>query len=115
MAFSLTTAQMRARTKDVTRRLGWWNLKPGTLLCAVEEGMGLKAGEKVKRIGMIRVLSVRRERLDQMTCDQGYGRAETIREGFDEMTPAQFVTAFCASHRGCTPCSFVNRIEFDHL
>ncbi len=56
MSFSMTTAQFRARTKTVTRRLGWWNLKPGDVIMGVEKAMGLKKGEKVKRLGRIRIV-----------------------------------------------------------
>src|SRR5690349_15214956 len=94
MSFSLTTAQMRARTKTVTRRLGWHHLKPGDLVCAVVKGMGLKRGEKVERIGVIRVLSVRLESLHAMRVSPLYGRAEAIREGFPEMEGSDFVKMF---------------------
>ncbi len=50
MSFMLTTQQMQDRTKDVTRRVGWWFLKPGDVIMAVEKGMGLKKGEKIKRM-----------------------------------------------------------------
>jgi hypothetical protein len=50
MSFSLTTPQVYAGTKTVTRRLGWRFAKAGQRVCAVEKGMGLKKGEKVKRI-----------------------------------------------------------------
>lgn len=46
MSFSMTTAQMYARNKDVTRRFGWWFLKPGDRVMTVEKAMGLKKGEK---------------------------------------------------------------------
>ncbi|HWM26559.1 MAG TPA: hypothetical protein VNP98_17210 [Chthoniobacterales bacterium] len=38
MSFFMTTPQMRARTKFVTRRLGWWKLKAGKVLYATEQG-----------------------------------------------------------------------------
>ena len=41
MSFMLTTEQVRNKTKTVTRRLGWWFLKPGEIVNAVEKGMGL--------------------------------------------------------------------------
>lgn len=48
ISFALTTPQFRARTKWVTRRLGWLFLKPGDTLMGVEKGMGLKInGETV--------------------------------------------------------------------
>lgn len=36
MSFSMTTEAVRRREKTVTRRLGWSDLKPGTLLWPVE-------------------------------------------------------------------------------
>jgi hypothetical protein len=115
MSFSLTTPQMRARSKDVTRRVAWWNLKPGDRVMAVEKGMGLKAGEKVVRIGPVGILAVRGERLDRMLDDEVYGFDEVCREGFPDMSPLQFITLFCATHRRCISCTIVNRIEFEHL
>lgn len=32
MSYALTTNQARAQVKDITRRLGWWNVKPGDLI-----------------------------------------------------------------------------------
>src|SRR5688500_13795271 len=79
MSFSLTTRQMRARAKTVTRRVGWLKLRPGAELLAVEKAMGLKKGEKVVPIGRIRVLDVRRERLDELVRDDHYGFKETAK------------------------------------
>lgn len=67
ISFMLTTQQVRDRQKTVTRRLGWRNLKAGELLCGVEKGMGLKAGEKIIRLAVIRVVGVRFEPLRRMT------------------------------------------------
>ena len=33
MSFALTTPQVRSQEKDVTRRLGWDDLKPGDCAC----------------------------------------------------------------------------------
>lgn len=136
MSFALTTDQVRARTKTVTRRTGWASLKPGTLIQPVVKGMGLKPGEKVQKIGApIRVVSVRRERLDLMTSDTEYGFEECKREGFGDhrelMWPSCFVAFFCASHKipdtrpwglpkrrrvsfPMLPCDEVTRIEFEY-
>jgi hypothetical protein len=108
MSFMLTTDQMRAQIKDVTRRMGWWFLKPGDLVWAVVKAMGLKKGEKIERICLIRIVSTRREPLN--VIDQ----AELIREGFPAMSPADFVAMFC-KHNGCRPDSIVNRIAFEYL
>lgn len=114
MSFSLTTAQMRDRTKTVTRRLGWKNLKPGDKVMAVVKGMGLKKGEKVECIHPIRIISVTREPLCTMKHNDIYGRQDVVKEGFPEYSPAQFVAMFCM-HNGCLSTSLVTRIEFEHL
>lgn len=113
ISFALTTQQVRDRTKTVTRRMGWENLKQGEVLCAVVKSQGLKKGEKVERLAMIQVVGVRREFLDRMTADEGYGKEECRKEGFPP-DPAAFVEKFCASHKGCRPDSFVTRIEFTY-
>jgi hypothetical protein len=105
ISFFLTTPQFVAGTKDVTRRLGWSKLKPGDRLMAVVKSQGLKPGEKIERLGEIEVVSVRRERLNEI--DQ----ADVVREGFPTMTPAGFVTMFCI-HMGGSEDQLVNRIEF---
>ena len=104
----MTTGQVRARSKTVTRRFGWWTLKPGDVLWAVEKAMGLKKGEHVKRICLIRVVSTRREPLNAITKD------DCAREGFPEMTPDGFVNMLC-EHYGCRPDRPVNRIEFVYV
>lgn len=115
ISFSLTTEQFRNRTKTVTRRMQWVNLAPGVVLNGCEKCMGLKPGQKVVKLGMIRVLSVTREPLRRMVDDRAYGKAECVAEGFPERTPEQFVEMFCKSHSGCTPDSVVTRIEFEYL
>lgn len=109
MSFSITTSQMYEGTKDVTRRLGWWKLKPGDIVCAVEKGMGLKKGEKVKKIGLIEIVSVRHENLSLVTLDDVRNR-----EGFPEMGTLEFIMMFSRSHN-CSPFEIVNRIEFRRL
>lgn len=119
ISFSLTTDQVLRRTKTVTRRTGWKNLRPGQELRAVEKAMGLKTGEKIKPIAVIRVLSVRQEPLEALAQDAAYGFDECAKEGFaDHPTlrfPSEFISFFCASHRGCTPTSEVTRIEFEYV
>lgn len=118
ISFSMTTPQFIAGTKDVTRRLGWVNVKAGDELMAVEKAMGLGKGGKVKRLGLIRVKDVRRERLNMMCEDLEYGGAECIREGFpppgEYSDPTQFVLWFAEGHR-CLPSAIVTRIEFEKL
>jgi len=119
ISFMFTTDQIRGRTKTVTRRTGWAKLVPGQLLRGVEKGMGLKAGEKVKELAVIRVVSVRPEPLSAMINDLDYGFTECAKDGFgDHHTlrwPSQFVEFFSNSHRGCTPQTVVSRIEFEYV
>jgi hypothetical protein len=115
MSFSLTTAQVLAQTKDVTRRMGWLKLKAGDLVQPVKKCMGLKPGEKIEKLGSpIRIVSVRREQLDCMTLD--YGFSEVEREGFAGHPafcwPSEWIKMFCSTHKGCAPDTVITRIEF---
>ena len=40
---------------------------------------------------------------------------EVRREGFPEMTPAEFVEFFCRSHSGCTADLPLTRLEFSYI
>lgn len=119
ISFMLTKPQILDRSKTVTRRVGWEKLVPGQLLRGVEKCMGLKAGETVKELAVIRVVSVRREPLSAMSNDPDYGFDECAKEGFAQHPslrwPSQFVEFFCNSHRGCTPDTVVTRIEFEYV
>lgn len=108
MSFALTTQQVREQTKDVTRRFGWWFLKPGDKVWAVEKAMGLKPGEKIKRMALIEIVSVRGEPLNEITHE------DCAREGFPEFLPVDFVRML-TSHYGCEETKPVNRIEFRYL
>ena len=127
MSFALTVPQVLNRSKTVTRRLRWWvtvrksdgqrrrSLLPGDLLQPIEKGQGLKKGQKVVTVGgPIRVLTVRRERLDLMNDEACYGLREAALEGFPHLTGKQFVAMFC-EHNGCTPDTEVTRIEFKYV
>lgn len=117
MSFALTKEPMLARTKRVTRRLGWEFLKVGDRVQPVEKCMGLKPGEKIVRIGPpIIITELRREPLDALTKDVDYGWVECALEGFAgtiHQFPTQFVSMFCNTHRGCTPQTVVTRIAFE--
>lgn len=115
ISFSMTTPQFIDGSKDVTRRMGWLDAKAGDVLNAVEKAMGLKKGETVKVLGQIRLVDVRRERLDRIAEDLVYGRREVDREGFPGMGINEFVTFFIRGHKGCKPDSVVTRIEFERL
>ncbi|MBX3610355.1 MAG: hypothetical protein KF871_10720 [Hydrogenophaga sp.] len=117
MSFALTVDQIMDGSKDVTRRLGWLQLKPGDLIRPVRKCMGLRPGEKIQVLrDPLRIVSVRREPLDMMTTDTEYGFEEVRREGFAwhpvYRFPSTWVAMFCATHKGCTPSTIVTRIEF---
>ncbi len=109
MSFAITTQQVMDEIKDVTRRNGWWNLKRGDLICAVKKGMGLKKGEKIERLKVLRVEYASDVILNTITPD------DVRREGFAGQTPEWFIEMFCKSHKGITPMSWVNRIEFSYV
>jgi hypothetical protein len=109
MSVALTTPQVIARSKTVTRRDGWRYLKPGDHLTLCPKVMGFRRGEHPERIVDVEVLSVRRERLDAITA------SEVTAEGFPGQTPAWFIGFFCDTHKGCTPETEVTRIEWRYL
>lgn len=116
MSFSMTTPQFLDGSKDITRRFGWWNAKPGQIVMGVEKGMGLKKGEKINKLGPIEIISVRPETLQAMLDDLKYGMEELRREGypFGCRSPACFVSTLLkgTSKKITDP---VNRIEFKRL
>lgn len=70
--------------------------------------MGLKAGERVERLGLIRVLDVRREPLNAIDD------ADTAREGFPDWSYNDFISMYCA-HNGGKPDQEVTRIEYEYF
>lgn len=112
LSVMLTEPSVVDRTKSVTRRLGWRQLKPGDrlTLCRKVQGRRRKDGtvEPLVRLAEVVVVDVRRERLDAITAD------DVVREGFPDDTPASFVEFFC-THMRCEPDTEVTRIEFEYL
>lgn len=108
ISFMLTQEQFKNQTKTVTRRLGWEFLKPSDILNGCEKCQGLKKGEKINKLGQIRIVSTRLEFLNEITQD------DCAKEGFSGLTPAEFVAMFCR-HMKCKPKSIVNRIEFEYI
>ena len=108
MSFAMTTEQFIARTKTVTRRFGWWFLRAGDIVCGVEKAMGLKRGEQIKRLGLIRIISTRPEPLNAIT------QGDCFKEGFPGLTPAEFVDML-QTHYSCGPDATINRIEFEYF
>lgn len=111
ISFSLTTDQVKRRTKTVTRRIGWRKLRNGQILNACVKCMGLRAGEKIVRLAQIRVVSVSTEPLNFIL---NRGRTECAREGFPDLSPQEFVAMF-ASHMKCQEDTEVTRIAFEYV
>lgn len=109
MSFMLTPEQILNKSKTVTRRQGWSNLKAGDLIQPVKKGMGLSKGEKVEKLGgLIRIISIRREPIYAITAD------ECVLEGFPSMTPDDFIKMYCRANK-CSPDFICSRIEFEYL
>lgn len=96
MSFFLTTRQVLAREKTVTRRgvATWKELKAGDRLLAIEKGQGLKAGEGHRVLALLEVVDVRVELLDDITAE------DCAREGFPDLTPAEFVAFYRRAGKG---------------
>lgn len=97
------------RVKTVTRRRGWTFLKPGDRLTLCRKVMGRRPGEPLVRIAEVQVVSVRRERLGDITAD------EVAREGFPGMTPEEFVDRFFVTAQRIRPDDLVTRIEWVYI
>jgi hypothetical protein len=111
MSFSMTMRSVRDHTKTITRRLGWKKLKPGALVQAVEKGQGLKRGERVVKICVIRIISNETEPLCRISS---HGMDETAREGFPGMPTSEFVYKFCRANK-CATDRDVQRIVFEYV
>lgn len=110
MSFALTTEQIRARTKTVTRRRGWLFAKPGDVVQPVVKAQGLKKGEHVEKIGgPIRFVAVDRVVLGDISPQDVY------REGFPDHTPREFVALFKKANGGGLKDQVVTRIQFEYV
>ncbi|BDD88714.1 hypothetical protein [Desulfofustis limnaeus] len=78
------------------------------VVMGVEKGMGLRRGEKVVRLGLIRIVSVRAEQLAAITD------ADVVAEGFPDKDQEWFIEMFCR-HNRVVPGTVVNRIEFEYV
>lgn len=109
ISFAMTTPQIQDRSKIVTRRFGWWNLKPGDRLMPVKKAMGLKKGEKIEPLlpdGVhIVVVNTRTEPLDAITQE------DCVLEGFPHFSPSDFVDMLVKIYR-CDRQEPINRIQF---
>ncbi len=101
----MTVDQLLADLKDLTRRDGWLFLKPGEQVMACVKCQGLQKGEKVQKLGVIEIVSVRRERLIEITDD------DVKREGFVNWKKRKFIEFYCETNGGDKK-QLVTRIEF---
>ena len=109
MSFSRTTEQIINRTKTVTRRLGWRNLRSGDRVWAVRKSMGLRKGEKVERLALLEIVDNRREFLWEVTAD------DVVREGFPEMSVRTFFALFVRINPRFHTDQRLSRIEFRYI
>ena len=115
MAFSHTALQILERSKTVTRRTGWRHLKPGDLIQAVERTRGLKKGERVRELAVLRVVGVRVEPLSRLVTEARYAEDELPREGFPCWSRDEFVAMFLRVNRLKSAAVKVTRVEFDYV
>lgn len=115
MAFSHTSPQILDRSKTVTRRTGWRYLKPGDLIEAVEKSRGLKKGERVRTLGVLKVVSVRVEPLSKLVTDARYAEDELPREGFPCWSRDDFIAMFLRVNGLKSTAVAVTRIEFEYV
>jgi hypothetical protein len=106
MSFRKTVEQIRNRSKDVTRRVGWVFLQPSEKLRAVDKSPRL--GEGYETLAIIRVVKIHSENLERITQE------DVVREGFPEMTREEFIEMFCET-ANCERNQVVQRIEFEYL
>lgn len=112
MSVTLTEAAVVDRSKTVTRRLGWRNLKPGDRLTLCRKVMGRKRADgtvdPLVRLAEVEVVNVRREALTAITTE------DVAREGFPDLTPVGFRVFFAQAMRVPSNAE-VTRIEWRYL
>jgi hypothetical protein len=124
MSVALTQQAVRERQKTVTRRLGWKFLKPGDrlTLCPKVQGRKHPDGtiEPLVRLAEVEVISVRRERLWDIT-DDDIRREAVEPDVFEETytdtglpTPQAWINWFC-EQMDVAPDAAVTRIEWRYL
>jgi hypothetical protein len=122
ISFALTIDAILDRSKDVTRRLGWKNVKVGERLQAVDK---LRT-KNAKKLAVIEVVSARREPLfvllkaaDGFGYDGGdqnpYAIEEMAREGFPGMRPLDFVEMFTKGNKGNGLSPHANNVEVTRI
>lgn len=120
MSVALTEKAVVERRKTVTRRLGWRFLKPGDRLTLCRKVMGRRKGDPLVRLADVEVVSVRRERLWDITDDdiarEGVDDPEVFEDVYDDGQPTTgaWVQWFC-EQMDCMPDDHVTRIEWRYL
>ena len=102
---------MRRREKFVTRRYGWWFSKRGDRVQAVEKCMGLKKGEKVKKICVIEIVDTQAEFVQHIDLSQ----EELAKEGFSDKSAEWFRELLLSMCPRTQHLAQVNRIEFRYV
>lgn len=114
MSVALTEQAVVERRKTVTRRLGWYKIKPGDRLQLVRKSMGRRRADgtvdPLVRLALVEVVATEVVRLDGPRLDD----VDVAAEGFAGWTPAQFVEMFTTAMR-CVAHHPVNRIEWRYL
>lgn len=106
MSFNLTQQQILDQSKTVTRRVGWWNVKVGERLRAVDR----LRSKDAKTLGIIEVVSARCEALHKITDE------DVAREGFPGKDRFWFESMFCEAMKlNRMHQNAVNRIEFRYV
>lgn len=109
MSVAMTTDAVVERRKTVTRRAGWLMLKVGDRLTLCRKVQGRKPGEPLDRLAEVEVVSVRREALWDITPE------DVAREGFPDMTSAEFIHEFFVAAQRMRQDDIVTRIEWRYL
>lgn len=118
MSVAFTEQAVVERRKTVTRRKGWWRDKNGRELLVVGDRltlcrkvMGRKPGEPLVRLVDVEVVSLRRERLDEILWRLDYGEQEMVLEGFPGMSPNDFIATYFTP-QGIALTDDITRIEY---
>lgn len=106
MAVSATVPQVEARTKTVTRRVGWQFLHPGAQLVLVDRNP--RTGQPYRRLATVEVVSVARVPL--WLIDE----RDVAREGFPAWHPETFIRWY-AKQFDIDRHDPVTRIEWTYL
>lgn len=122
MSVAMTTDAVIERRKTVTRRKGWWTdkngcrlLRPGDTLTLCRKVQGRKPGEPIERLAEVRVLSVTRGPLRDLTGTPEWAAGEMEREGFPGMDPDHFMDHYFSNAQGIDRSEDVTRIEWFYI